>query len=128
MPRLAAVDLGAQSGRVALGTFDGERLAVDEVHRFENTPATDDGILRWDFERLYRDTLAGLAAAAPVDSVAVDSWGVDFGLLDRNGGRTSRGNASDNWRTALFSSVLQPGGRHERAFRPCPRPLDRPLA
>jgi len=85
MPRLAAVDLGAQSGRVALGTFDGERLAVDEVHRFENTPATDDGILRWDFERLYRDTLAGLAAAAPVDSVAVDSWGVDFGLVDADG-------------------------------------------
>src|SRR4029078_8712036 len=47
-----------------------------------------------------------------------------LGLLDRNGGRTSRGNASDNWRTALLSIVLHPGGRHERAFRPCPRSLD----
>lgn len=85
MPRLAAVDLGAQSGRVAVGTFDGERLTVDEVHRFENTPVTQDGVLRWDFERLYRNTLDGLAAAAPVDSVAVDSWAVDFGLVDADG-------------------------------------------
>jgi len=74
MPRMAAVDLGAQSGRVAVGAFDGEQLAVEEVHRFENTPVTQDGVLRWDFERLYRNTLDGLAAAAPVDSVAVDSW------------------------------------------------------
>jgi rhamnulokinase len=85
MPRLAAVDLGAQSGRVAVGAFDGERLAVDEVHRFDNTPVAQDGVLRWDFERLYRDTLDGLEAAAPVDSVAVDSWGVDFGLVDADG-------------------------------------------
>jgi rhamnulokinase len=82
---MAAVDLGAQSGRVAVGAFDGEQLAVEEVHRFENTPVTQDGVLRWDFERLYRDTLDGLAAAAPVDSVAVDSWGVDFGLVDAEG-------------------------------------------
>jgi rhamnulokinase len=85
MPRLAAVDLGAQSGRVAVGTFDGERLAVEEVHRFDNVPVTRDGVLRWDFERLYRDALDGLAAAAPIDSVAVDSWGVDFGLVDGEG-------------------------------------------
>jgi rhamnulokinase len=82
---MAAVDLGAQSGRVAVGAFDGEQLAVEEVHRFENTPVTQDGVLRWDFQRLYRDTLDGLAAAAPVDSVAVDSWGVDFGLVDAEG-------------------------------------------
>jgi rhamnulokinase len=82
MSRLAAVDLGAQSGRVAVGTFDGERLAVEEVHRFENLPVTEGGVLRWDFERLYRETLQGLAAAGPVDSVAVDSWAVDFGLVD----------------------------------------------
>jgi rhamnulokinase len=85
MPRLAAVDLGAQSGRVAVGAFDGEHLTVEEVHRFENTPVVRDGALRWDFERLYRETLDGLAAAAPVDSVAVDSWAVDFGLVDAEG-------------------------------------------
>jgi rhamnulokinase len=55
------------------------------VHRFENVPVTQDGVLRWDFERLYRDTLDGLAAAAPVDAIAVDSWAVDFGLVDAGG-------------------------------------------
>jgi rhamnulokinase len=85
MPRLAAVDLGAQSGRVAVGALDGERLTVDEVYRFDNVPVSEGGVLRWDFERLYRDTLDGLAAAAPADSVAVDSWAVDFGLVDAGG-------------------------------------------
>jgi rhamnulokinase len=85
MPRLAAVDLGAQSGRVAVGTFDGERLAVEEVHRFDNVPVTRGSVLRWDFEGLYRDTLDGLDAAGPIDSVAVDSWAVDFGLVDGEG-------------------------------------------
>lgn len=88
MAVMAAVDLGAQSGRVAVGRFDGERLAVSEVHRFANTPVRVRGTLHWDILRLYEETLAGLRAAArdaPVDSIAVDSWAVDFGLLDRSG-------------------------------------------
>lgn len=88
MRTFAAVDLGAQSGRVAVGRFDGERLAVDEVHRFANVPVRVRGTLQWDVLRLYGDVLDGLRAAAreaPVESVAVDSWGVDFGLLDRAG-------------------------------------------
>jgi rhamnulokinase len=88
MAVLAAIDLGAQSGRVALGRFDGERLQVTEVHRFENVPVRVRGTLHWDVLRLFRDTLDGLraaAAAAAVDSLAVDSWGVDFGLVDRRG-------------------------------------------
>jgi rhamnulokinase len=88
MTVMAAVDLGAQSGRVAIGRFDGERLVVEEAHRFENTPVSVDGTLRWNLHRLYEETLTGLAAAArsaDVDSLAVDSWAVDFGLLDRRG-------------------------------------------
>jgi rhamnulokinase len=88
MRTLAAVDLGAQSGRVALGRFDGARLTVDEVHRFPNVPVRVRGTLHWDVLRLYGDVLDGLRAAgrdAAVDSVAVDSWAVDFGLLDRAG-------------------------------------------
>jgi rhamnulokinase len=85
----AAVDLGAQSGRVAVGIFDGERLRVDEVHRFDNVPLRSGDTLEWDVERLFADVLDGLRAAAAaagrVDSVAVDSWGVDFGLVDRHG-------------------------------------------
>ena len=86
MTTMVAVDLGAQSGRVAVGRFDGERLEVDETHRFANVPVHDGDRLRWDISDLYRNVLAGLSAthehAGPVDSVAVDSWGVDFGLLD----------------------------------------------
>jgi rhamnulokinase len=88
MRTLAAVDLGAQSGRVAVGRFDGERLAVEEVHRFANVPVRVRGTLHWDVLRLYGDVLEGLRAAARddvIESVAVDSWGVDFGLLDRAG-------------------------------------------
>ena len=88
MAVMAAVDLGAQSGRVALGRFDGDRLTVAEVHRFANEPVRVEGVLQWDVRRLYQDVLDGLRAAArdgKIDSLAVDSWGVDFGLLDRAG-------------------------------------------
>jgi rhamnulokinase len=88
MATMAAVDLGAQSGRVAVGRFDGERLSVSEAHRFPNVPMTSAGSLRWNFDDLYRNVLDGLRAAsrdASVDSVAVDSWGVDFGLVDADG-------------------------------------------
>jgi rhamnulokinase len=89
MGTFAAVDLGAQSGRVAVGRFDGERLSVSEVHRFPNVPVRTHDTLDWDVLRLYRDVLDGLRGAADeagrVDSVAVDSWAVDFGLVDRNG-------------------------------------------
>ncbi len=87
MAVMAAIDLGAQSGRVALGEFDGERLALSEVHRFANVPVQVRGTLYWDVLRLYQDALDGLRAAARqarIDSVAVDSWAVDFGLLDRS--------------------------------------------
>jgi rhamnulokinase len=85
---LAAVDLGAQSGRVALGRFDGERLAVEEVHRFPNVPVERGGRLRWDLRRLQDGVRHGLRRAArdaSVESVAVDSWAVDFGLVDDAG-------------------------------------------
>jgi rhamnulokinase len=88
MRALVAVDLGAQSGRVALGRFDGLRLDVEEVHRFANVPVRVRGTLHWDVLGLYADVLDGLRAASSrteVDSVAVDSWGVDFGLIDRAG-------------------------------------------
>jgi rhamnulokinase len=89
MATLAAVDLGAQSGRVAVGRFDGERLGVTEVHRFPNAPVRTRETLNWDILRIYGDALDGLRAAAReagnVDAVAVDSWGVDFALIDAKG-------------------------------------------
>ncbi len=88
--RYAAVDLGAESGRVLAGAFDGERMALQEVHRFANTPVrTVDG-LHWDVLHLYAETLAGLraarAAGGPLQSMGIDSWAADHALLD-DGGR-----------------------------------------
>jgi rhamnulokinase len=90
MATMAAIDLGAQSGRVVVGRFDGERLTIEEVHRFPNVPVLAAGTLHWDALRLYEEMLDGLAAATAaeppgIDSVGVDSWGVDFALVDRGG-------------------------------------------
>ncbi len=86
MATMAAVDLGAQSGRVTVGRFDGERLEATEVHRFANEPVRLGDRLHWDILGLYRETLAGLRAAGTtagtIDSIGVDSWAVDFGLVD----------------------------------------------
>ena len=84
-----AVDLGAESGRVVSGMFDGERIALEEVHRFPNGPVNVMGHLYWDMLRLWSDIKAGLAKAAQmygdrVAGIGLDTWGVDFGLLDAN--------------------------------------------
>jgi rhamnulokinase len=83
--RLLAVDIGAESGRTVAGSFDGERLAVEEIRRFANRPVEVAGTLQWDVLRLFADVLDGVRAAGPVDSLGIDTWGVDFGLLDRAG-------------------------------------------
>lgn len=88
MTTFAAVDLGAQSGRVAVGRFDGERLQTTEVHRFANVPVRLGDTLHWDVLGLYREVVDGLRAAAAhgaVASIGVDSWAIDFGLVDRDG-------------------------------------------
>ena len=87
---VAAVDLGAESGRVSLGRFDGRRLEVEVVHRFANRPVKLAGSLYWNTTQLFDDILQGLRAAkesahAPIASVGVDTWGVDFGILDADG-------------------------------------------
>jgi len=84
-----AVDLGAASGRVMLARVGPSSLDLAEVHRFPNVPVRLPEGLHWDVLRLYRDVLDGLAAAAErgerIASVGVDSWGVDYGLLDESG-------------------------------------------
>jgi rhamnulokinase len=85
---VAAVDLGASGGRVICGRLDRGRLEVAEAARFPNVPVTAGGTLHWDILRLHRGMLEGLRAAArtgPLDSVGIDSWGVDYGLLDHAG-------------------------------------------
>lgn len=90
---LAAVDLGASSGRVVLGHVSADALQLAEVHRFRNGPvALPDG-LYWDVLGLYQDVLIGLRSAVrdcrrdgvPLAGLAIDSWAVDYGLLDPAG-------------------------------------------
>jgi rhamnulokinase len=89
-----AIDLGAESGRGLLGRFDGERLALEELHRFPNGPVRVYDTLHWDLPRLWGEIKTALAKAAgacpSLDGVGVDTWGVDFGLIGR--GDTLLGN------------------------------------
>ncbi|HEY7355552.1 MAG TPA: FGGY family carbohydrate kinase, partial [Ktedonobacterales bacterium] len=86
---IAAIDLGAESGRVMLARFDGARVSLEEMNRFPNRPVRVRGHLFWDALGLWREILAGLrrarAAAGTLDSVGVDTWGVDYGLVDAEG-------------------------------------------
>ncbi|MHB9025377.1 MAG: rhamnulokinase [Armatimonadota bacterium] len=87
---VAGVDLGAESGRVALGRFDGGRLEIEVVHRFPNKPVRLAGTLTWNTVQLFTEILQGLgkareAAGGPIASVGIDTWGCDFGILDENG-------------------------------------------
>jgi rhamnulokinase len=89
-----AIDLGASSGRHVVGHFDGEKLYLEEVFRFDNGPVDMNGRLYWNLPGLWRNVCQGIsAAAAPrsktgasaeIISVGVDTWGVDFALLGRN--------------------------------------------
>jgi rhamnulokinase len=85
MKRVAAVDLGASSGRVMLGEVGPNVLQLRELNRFWNGPVRVHGRLHWDILNLYRSTLDGLRAAGPLDGIGIDSWAVDYGLLDRDG-------------------------------------------
>ncbi|MGW1981422.1 rhamnulokinase [Streptomyces collinus] len=81
----AAVDLGASSGRVMVGRVGPGTLELSEAHRFPNRPVRVPEGLRWDVLGLYAGVLDGLRAAGQVDSVGIDSWAVDHGLLDADG-------------------------------------------
>jgi len=85
-----AVDLGAESGRVMLGTITDNRLSLAELHRFSNGPTEEQGTLRWDFDRLLSEIKVGIGKAAQAASgeilgIGVDTWGVDFGLIGPDG-------------------------------------------
>jgi rhamnulokinase len=81
----AGVDLGAESGRVVLGRFDGERIGLDVVHRFANRPVRLPDGLRWNLLALLTESLHGLAHAgerSALEGIGIDAWGVDYALLD----------------------------------------------
>src|SRR5437016_4620596 len=88
--KLLAFDLGAESGRAVLGLFDGQQLKLEVVHRFPNGPVRTLDTLHWDVLQLHGEMMTALrrCAAEPfsgIDSLGVDTWGVDFALLGRDG-------------------------------------------
>jgi rhamnulokinase len=80
-----AVDLGASGGRVMAGVVEDGRVRLEPVHRFPNAVVERDGHLRWEFTHLFEEVLHGLARMADMDAIGIDTWGVDYGLLDANG-------------------------------------------
>ncbi|MDP7010133.1 MAG: rhamnulokinase family protein [Verrucomicrobiota bacterium] len=84
-----ACDLGAESGRLMLGTLEGDRLSLEELHRFPNGPVETEHGLCWEISRLFSELKAGLKIAAnrklPIKSISCDAWGLDYFLLDESG-------------------------------------------
>lgn len=86
--KVLAFDFGASSGRAMLGSCDGEKLELEEIHRFSNDPVMLRGTLYWDVLRLFHEIKTGITKAVQkggFDAVGIDTWGVDFGLLDEKG-------------------------------------------
>ena len=86
---LLGFDFGASSGRAMLGIFDGKKLEIQEIHRFSNDPVLLCGQFVWDVPRLFYEMKQALLKIArsgvALDAIGIDTWGVDFGLLDKNG-------------------------------------------
>ncbi len=86
--RVLAIDFGASSGRAILGTFDGKKITLNEIHRFSNDPVSINGTVYWDVQRLFFEIKQSMLKAKEhggFDSIGIDTWGVDFGLLRRDG-------------------------------------------
>ena len=87
---LLAFDLGASNGRAILGRFDGEKITMQELHRFENNYIEMNGVFYWDTPYLFSQLKQGLlkfkqGGFGDLDAFGIDTWGVDYGLLDKNG-------------------------------------------
>ncbi|MBQ8249743.1 MAG: rhamnulokinase [Clostridia bacterium] len=88
--KMLAIDLGASSGRGIVGSFDGKKLTLEENHRFPNEPVTVAGTFTWDTLRIFHEIKNSIRKCAlsedkDIRSIGIDTWGVDFGLIDKTG-------------------------------------------
>ena len=86
--RVLAFDFGASSGRAMLGEFDGEKISLTEAHRFDNNPVMVRNTFYWDVLNLLFEIKQGITKARALgdfSTIGIDTWGVDFGLLDQRG-------------------------------------------
>jgi rhamnulokinase len=96
----AAVDLGASSGRVVAGVLESDRIGLRQVERFPIAPVEQDGHLRWNLTRIYGHVVDGLRRIPDAESVGIDGWGVDYGILDQDGNLLAEPVAYRDGRTA----------------------------
>jgi rhamnulokinase len=110
-----ALDLGAESGRAIVGTIQDGSLRLTETHRFPNTPIRTPSGLHWDVPALWQDIKKGIRLSAqniPLESLGIDTWGVDYALLDQDGNLLE---APFHYRDTRTDGML------EEAFRRIPR-------
>lgn len=109
-----AFDIGASSGRMVLGEYKDKTLNLKEIYRFANTPVEMNGILYWDFPKLYQEIKNGMKVLAKeniqITSLSVDTWGVDFGYLDVNGDllllpRNYRNEEKNKYETEIYKKI-----------------------
>jgi rhamnulokinase len=117
MNRFLAIDLGAESGRAMLGTLDGGKITLEELHRFPNTPVRLPTGLYWDTLRLFHEIRHALAICGRerkigLDGIGVDTWGVDFALLGEDGALVDN---PRHYRDARNNGIL------EKTFAVAPR-------
>jgi rhamnulokinase len=113
-----AMDLGAESGRVILGTLEGGRLTLEEIHRFPTGASRIGGSLRWNLLRIFEELKVGLRKVAalkvPVESLSVDSWGVDYVLFNTRQPMLSLPYHYRDERTGrTFPAALEKAGREK---------------
>lgn len=85
MKTVLAFDFGASTGRAIKAVFDGKEIKHEEIHRFENTPKIVDGHICHDVDMIFGEIKAAIEKAGKLDSLAFDTWGVDYALLDKEG-------------------------------------------
>ena len=110
MKNYLAIDIGASSGRHILGTVRDGKIVLEEVFRFVNSQVRKDGHDCWDIDRLVASVKEGIDVAlakGPIDSIGLDTWGVDFVLLDEQGNRCSDAVAYRDMRTAGADAEIE---------------------
>ncbi len=124
MKNLLAFDLGASNGRAILGQLENGKLTMRELHRFENNYIEMNGVFYWDLPYLYAQLKQGLLAfkqanVGDLDCLGIDTWGVDYGLLDRNGHLLGNPRAyryavdedfEETWKTVDFPTLFERTG------------------
>lgn len=115
MKKVLAIDFGASSGRAIIGSFDGEKITLEEIHRFSNDPVSVNGTTYWDVLRLFHEIKQGLIKSkgcGEISSIGIDTWGVDFGLIDEHG---------DLLENPIHYRDLRTAGMIEEAYKYIPK-------